>query len=460
MPTKTAVFLDVRKYDDACEGMRVLRPDEYAQMAGRAGRRGKDVRGLALYLPAHPPLDSGELERMIAGKLSPSSSKLLLHYDFILRVLQRGVAFDLLVERSLFARQRGETLRAIEGDIARIERERAALPLTDAVRSECVARTRIEEELQGTINAARKAPQRALEQWKNTHIGPKWAAGWDAYVKDGMLAREEAAAREDLRVFKLPLSQTRLAPVISVLRALGFVKQPAGDGVGGGDAGGSEVGALCGGGRVEGEGAAAAAGGGEATSTDRELATLTARDLTLKGVLATEVNEGNALLLPELFLSGILRDSCAEDVVAALGLFVGEKEAEEKSQSIASLNLPPAIVAAEALLQDTARRAIAAEDAAGIHSEPNYYALRTLWVEIGGRWMRGASVTELCDKELGYGMYEGNLLRGLMKLANLLTEWLSLASHCEWLDVLDKLRDAPALLLRDIAQLESLYLRL
>ena len=33
MPTKTAVFLDVRKYDDAVEGMRVLRPDEYTQSA-------------------------------------------------------------------------------------------------------------------------------------------------------------------------------------------------------------------------------------------------------------------------------------------------------------------------------------------------------------------------------------------------------------------------------------------
>jgi superfamily II RNA helicase len=83
MPTKTAVFLDVRKYDDAVEGMRPLRPDEYTQMAGRAGRRGKDPRGLALYLPAHPPLEPGDMGRMIAGALAPLHSRLLLHYDFV-----------------------------------------------------------------------------------------------------------------------------------------------------------------------------------------------------------------------------------------------------------------------------------------------------------------------------------------------------------------------------------------
>jgi len=51
MPTKTVVFTGYRKYDDATGGMRMLNTDEYIQMAGRAGRRGKDDKGLVLYLP-------------------------------------------------------------------------------------------------------------------------------------------------------------------------------------------------------------------------------------------------------------------------------------------------------------------------------------------------------------------------------------------------------------------------
>ena len=57
-------------------------------MAGRAGRRGIDSSGLVLYLPAYPPLTALEMRTMMTGGLPPLQSRLLLHYDFVLRVLQ------------------------------------------------------------------------------------------------------------------------------------------------------------------------------------------------------------------------------------------------------------------------------------------------------------------------------------------------------------------------------------
>jgi superfamily II RNA helicase len=44
MPTKTVVFTGYRKFDEATGGQRMLNTDEYIQMAGRAGRRGKARR--------------------------------------------------------------------------------------------------------------------------------------------------------------------------------------------------------------------------------------------------------------------------------------------------------------------------------------------------------------------------------------------------------------------------------
>jgi superfamily II RNA helicase len=425
MPTKTAVFLDVRKYDEGLDGMRPLRPDEYAQMAGRAGRRGKDTQGLALYLPAHPPLEPGEMKRMMAGALSPLQSKLLLHYDFVLRVLQTGrVAFDLLLGRSFWKRQQGDILRALEHDMKEIAAKRLAIPLTDAQRAECATRSAVEAELAATVNAARKVPQRALEAWKNTHVGPRWESAWAAFITDGKLAAEEAVAAEHARIHRLPVSQSRLAPVVAVLRELGFIKLPA-------DA--------------------------ESENEENALSRLGAADLTLKGVLATEVNEGNAILLPELYLSGVLREASAEEVVSVLGFFIEDREAESKSGDIGDMDFPPLVRSAAELLGTLAQRAQAVEDRFGIIAAPGFWTLRTLWADIGIRWMRGASAREICEENT---MFEGTLLRGLSKLSNLLTEWIGLATYCEHVDVLDKLRDAPALLLRDIACIESLYLRL
>jgi superfamily II RNA helicase len=67
MPTKTVVFTGFRKYDDATEGMRLLNTDEYIQMAGRAGRRGKDTSGTVVYLPDRDPEDLEDIKRMMTG---------------------------------------------------------------------------------------------------------------------------------------------------------------------------------------------------------------------------------------------------------------------------------------------------------------------------------------------------------------------------------------------------------
>ena len=48
MPARTVVFDSIRKYDEG--GMRELRPAEYIQMAGRAGRRGLDATGTVILL--------------------------------------------------------------------------------------------------------------------------------------------------------------------------------------------------------------------------------------------------------------------------------------------------------------------------------------------------------------------------------------------------------------------------
>jgi len=58
-----------------------------------------------------------------------------------------------------------------------------------------------------------------------------------------------------------------------------------------------------------------------------------------------------------------------------------------------------------------------------------------------------------------YGLFEGNFVRGLLKLANILDEWLSLATYCEHADQIEKVTALRSLLVRDLAVPDSLYLK-
>ena len=73
------------------------------------------------------------------------------------------------------------------------------------------------------------------------------------------------------------------------------------------------------------------------------------------------------------------------------------------------------------------------------------------------RWLGGLTAAELCAD---YGLYEGNLMRVLLKMVNLLEEWRSLATLAEDVDELEKLRGLETRLLRDVAVCDSLYLRI
>lgn len=84
MPTKTVVFTGLSKFSN--QGLRNLRTEEFLQMAGRAGRRGLDTFGEVIILPIHLPSEK-EIKNILLGKPINLSSKLKLDYLWVLRNL-------------------------------------------------------------------------------------------------------------------------------------------------------------------------------------------------------------------------------------------------------------------------------------------------------------------------------------------------------------------------------------
>jgi len=257
-------------------------------------------------------------------------------------------------------------------------------------------REMLETTVRTTRRAAQKAAQTALAAWTAAHADPTWAmhwAGWtalkrDRYRRDG-LRRTVAAPPFD-----------PIQPLLKTLQAWEYVTP--------------------------------------------ELT------LTAKGILATEINEGNPIFMVELYSSRMLEAAPAETIISALASFVMESAEIELTG--------PCPVDSKILdfMEEVSQKSIAIEEKCGIESPADMWGLSTTWIRLSHRWLAGESAAALLAET---GMFEGNFMKGILKLNSLVQEWISLATYDGNVEMLARFAGVEAKLLRDIAVPESLYVK-
>jgi superfamily II RNA helicase len=318
-------------------------------MAGRAGRRGKDDKGIVYYLPDRKPEEAFDVEQMMVGKQSSITSQMNFGHEFILKAMLSGHHdWKDIVTKSYWHKQNQDVI-----DMLVKERDAIVLPQIDQA---IVERWELEEAFKNSINAAKKKAQGELESWKNRHPGPKWDAMWKDYIKTKSSMTKIAALNETIQhaqdVMRTPLES------ISILEEQGYIGE---DG-----------------------------------------------KLTKLGVMAAEINEGDALDMSRKFLEKTWHELQVNDLICELANYVEHKKDE------------------------------AIEDA--IYD-----------------WVAGCDFGAICQE---YGMDAGTLMKIILKVANILEEWTTLATFSEDLEMLEKLRGVKENLVRGIVVPDSLYLRL
>jgi superfamily II RNA helicase len=176
--------------------------------------------------------------------------------------------------------------------------------------------------------------------------------------------------------------------------------------------------------------------------------------LTPLGIMATEVNEGHNILMPLLAESGKVAGLTAEETACVLAGFLREGN-DDAPPSLDSAGLGAQALAALNWLDRRAYACQTDEDRAGVVSPPDFWNLSSLWVCVAARWLAGAGLTEIA---LEFGLFEGNVQRGLMRVANLLEEWAAICELRRDLAALERIRGLR--FLRDEVIVDSLYLRL
>ncbi|EFN51423.1 hypothetical protein CHLNCDRAFT_28067, partial [Chlorella variabilis] len=164
MPARTCVFTALRKWDG--EENRWIGSGEYIQMSGRAGRRGKDDRGL-VFLMVDGALDEPTAKSMMQGKASPLLSSFKLSYYTVLNLMRRleDTEYDMeyVIGKSFSQFQHERQLPQLESRLKAIESESTAITAaTDAAAEEYSAGKQDLEEQLAVVRAAMQQPQHCV----------------------------------------------------------------------------------------------------------------------------------------------------------------------------------------------------------------------------------------------------------------------------------------------------------
>ena len=412
MPTKTVLFTGLRKYADDCDGLRLLRHDEYMQMAGRAGRRGKDTVGYVIYLPDRAPLEWTDVGAVLRGALPALESSMRFGYEFLLKVVNQGMSWRELMSRSFWYRCRAAAVTEVEternavwGEAVRARPAAELMPDLEALDTWAHA-------LKSSANAEKKALQRKVEDWRNKHMGPRWAAGQEAYaVYKKLLLKHERYVEKcaALAAYAEPVEQAW-----EFLTGQGYIC--------------TETGAL-----------------------------------TRKGQAASECNESHGLLMTALFYSGKLEGLALEDIIGVCAAFVegGDKNGVS---GLTDIGRWPAFYGAFQALETAQAEFMVAERACGLPVDVDYWRFHTgmigplmEWVAPVKEGEEPVHISALCAD---YGIFEGNFVRSVLKTANVLDELVAVATLESATALLEKLEGARARLVRDVVVPDSLYLHL
>ena len=125
MPAKTVVFSQISKWDGVEK--RVVSSGEYIQMSGRAGRRGKDERGLTIIMLTDK-VEPETAKDMVLGIPLRLDSQFYLAYNMLLSMIRlEGADPSYIIERSFSQFQKNKQAVAIKQKAAELTLQLAQL---------------------------------------------------------------------------------------------------------------------------------------------------------------------------------------------------------------------------------------------------------------------------------------------------------------------------------------------
>ena len=410
MPTRTVIFTELSKYDGNLNGFRNLNTAEYLQMAGRAGRRGKDKEGVVIYLPLKQIPSCSEIKKIFTGNSVKISSKLQLNTKFLMKVIQTN---DLDVSKFLGLSMLGEENKKIE-DSKKVKYEQLKERVSN-LKINIIDKLKHNEEintvfrLEKELKSARSNKQRKIINKINEY---KFNKQFDMELKS---KRSYLDQLEQMNLLEKEVNQNSLLSELSVardfLQDLNFISK-----------------------------------------NNKDISSLSKIDLTKKGLMASEINECNEVLLTEMIDRNLLDNLSLPEIFGILAIFIEQKQNDEVLLS--DLEITDEM---KATLEKIGKLNIELDNCA-INYNIRYNPYLSLgFILPAYMWGNGQDIYDIYKKN-SIEMYEGNFVKNIFKILNICNEITYVCEIIGKPELINTLENIESIILRDIVSFDSIYL--
>jgi superfamily II RNA helicase len=439
MPTRTVVFTSMKKYSN--KGFRFLKSHEYTQMAGRAGRRGIDTIGYIYHLTNFYAIQdsfpcSQTMREIFSGKPPAIESKFKINTNIILKLISVGKNdFEDFVKNSMVSDSIDKQKQIYVNILETLTNKKNSMFISiENMKTNIDSIEKYEslENLYNNVNKKKRIKiQREMKQIKDE--SKTFINDYELYINYKNL--ENNIIKENKKFKNIDnYIINEITKLLEILRNNEFIKI--------------------------------------IRETDCEMITMYNSienhkinyALTEKGQIAANINELHPLVMAELLVNKNFNNLTSREIASVLSIFINMKLSDENSvHNKNHLYIPKKAINCIEIIENQHKKYYDLQlenDLEDIQSEYLENIQYNMCDFIYTWW--NCEDANQCYKKIekmkSYGVSLGKLIKGILKLNNIIEELEKACIIQNNLELLEKIIEIPKHTLKFIATTQSLYL--